>query len=82
MIYIYIASIYYELYAIIQEWPQDISQVNAPSHVELSISLMDFKCQPCWIFENISHQEKHEAVAPANFVDSVQVYSPKKGEAQ
>ena len=42
-------------------------QFNAPSYVRLATSLMKFECQPCGIFEVLSHHQKYGDIAPNTF---------------
>ena len=42
-------------------------QVNDLSSMRLATSLMDFGCQPCWIFEGLSFHQEDEAIDPNIF---------------
>ena len=46
-------------------------QVNAPSNMNLMISLMNFECQPCGIFEGLSYHQEDEVIDPIIFADTV-----------
>ena len=46
-------------------------KVNAPSNMKLVTSLVNFECQPCWIFEGLSYHQEDEVVDPIYFVATV-----------
>ena len=46
-------------------------QVNAPSNIKLVISLMNFKCQPCGIFEGFSYHQEDEVIDHIIFAATV-----------
>ena len=43
------------------------NQVNAPPNMKLVISLMNFECQPCGIFEGLSYHQEDEVIDPIIF---------------
>ena len=47
------------------------NQVNAISNMKLAISLMNFECQPCGIFEGLSYHQKYEVIDPIFFAANV-----------
>ena len=54
-------------------------QVNAPSNMKLVISLTNFNCQPCGIFEGLSYHQEDEVIDPIIFAANVGlVYRIKK----
>ena len=46
-------------------------QDNAPSNMNLVTSLMNFECQPCGVFEGLSHHHEDEVVDTTIFADTV-----------
>ena len=46
-------------------------QVNAPSNMKLATSLVNFKCQPCGIFEVFSYHQEYKVLNPTIFADNV-----------
>ena len=44
-------------------------QVKAPSNMKLVITLTNFECQPCGLFQGISYHQEDEAIAPTTFAD-------------
>ena len=46
-----------------------LTEIN--SMLWLAIFLMNFECQPCGIFENLSHHQEYEAIDPTTFASSV-----------
>ena len=42
-------------------------QVNIPSNMRLAISVIYFECNPCGIFEVLSHHQEYKAIAPTTF---------------
>ena len=46
-------------------------KVNAPSNMKLVTSLMNFKCQPCGIFEGLSYHQEDEVIDPTIFAATV-----------
>ena len=42
-------------------------KVNDPPNMKLVISLMNFECQPCGIFEGLSYHQEDEVVDPIIF---------------
>ena len=45
----------------------EMKQVNGPSNMNLVTSLMNFKCQSCGIFEDLSYHQEDELVDPIIF---------------
>ena len=48
-------------------------QVNAPPNMNLVISLMNFECQPCGIFEGLSYHKEDEVTNPIIFAATVEL---------
>ena len=46
-------------------------QANAPSNMKLVTSLMNFECQPCGIFEGLSHHKESEVINPIIFAANI-----------